>query len=73
MLPSGGTERAGAGPAKGLDFPLIQYKLKNGLHVILSEDEPLPLVSVVIAYGVGPIREQPGKSGLAYLMENLMF
>jgi len=57
----------------GLDFPLIQYKLKNGLQVIISEDESLPLVSVVVAYGVGPIREQPGKSGLAYLMENLMF
>jgi len=60
-------------PPKGLDFPLTQYRLKNGLHVILSEDESLPLVSVVVAYGVGPIREQPGKSGLAYLMENLMF
>jgi zinc protease len=59
-------------PPKGLDFPLTQYTLKNGLHVILSEDESLPLVSVVVAYGVGPIREQPGKSGLAYLMENLM-
>jgi predicted Zn-dependent peptidase len=71
--PPGGLNAQEQAPPKGLDFPLTQYTLKNGLHVILSEDESLPLVSVVVAYGVGPIREQPGKSGLAYLMENLMF
>ncbi len=60
-------------PPKGLDFPLTQYRLKNGLHVVLSEDDSLPVVSVVVAYGAGPVRERPGKSGLAYLMENLMF
>jgi zinc protease len=59
--------------ARGLDFPLSQYRLKNGLQVILSEDDSLPVVSVVVAYAAGPVREQPGKSGLAYLMENLMF
>jgi len=69
----GGVNAQATAPPKGLEFPLTQYKLKNGLQVILSEDESLPLVSVVVAYGVGPIREQPGKSGLAYLMENLMF
>lgn len=71
--PPAGLNAQEQAPPKGLDFPLIQYTLKNGLHVILSEDESLPLVSVVVAYGVGPIREQPGQSGLAYLMENLMF
>lgn len=58
---------------KGLDLSLTQYRLKNGLHVILSEDDSLPVVSVVVAYAAGPVREQPGRSGLAYLMENLMF
>jgi zinc protease len=58
---------------KGLDLHLTQYRLKNGLQVILSEDDSLPVVSVVVAYAAGPVREQPGRSGLAYLMENLMF
>ncbi len=58
---------------KGLDLHLTQYRLKNGLQVILSEDDSLPAVSVVVAYAAGPVREQPGRSGLAYLMENLMF
>jgi len=54
-------------------FPITYFKLKNGLHVILSEDNSLPIVSVVVAYNVGSINEKPGKTGLAYLLENLMF
>lgn len=57
---------------KKLPFSLSQFKLENGLHVILSEDYSLPLVSVVLAYNVGSINEPPGKAGLAYLLEGLM-
>lgn len=60
-------------PAGRPDFPLTQYKLKNGLTVIISEDNSLPLASVVVAYKAGSIYEQPGKSGLAALLENMMF
>lgn len=58
---------------KELPFPVTQYKLRNGLQVILSEDYSLPLVSVVVAYNVGSIHEKPGEEGIAYLLENLMF
>lgn len=59
---------------KDFPFPVTPYKLeKNGLNVILSEDQSLPVVSVVVAYDVGSINEPPGKTGLAYLMGNLMF
>jgi zinc protease len=58
--------------AEGL-FPLTQYKLRNGLQVILSVDPSLPLVSVVVGYNVGSVDEPPGKTGLAFLMKNLMF
>jgi len=58
--------------AEGL-FSLTQYKLRNGLQVILSVDPALPLVSVVVAYNVGSVDESPGKTGLAFLMKNLMF
>lgn len=49
------------------------YRLRNGLRVVLAEDASLPLVSVVVAYGAGTVRERSGEEGLAYLMENLMF
>ncbi len=54
-------------------FPFSSFKLENGLTVILSVDESLPLVSVVVGYGVGSTHDTPGKAGMAYLMENLMF
>jgi predicted Zn-dependent peptidase len=58
---------------KDFPFPVTPYKFENGLNVILSEDQSLPVVSVVVAYDVGSINEPPGKTGLAYLMEKLMF
>lgn len=64
---------AGAQERKELSFPVTQFKLKNGLQVFIAEDYSLPLVAVVVAYNVGSINEQPGKTGLAYLLENLMF
>lgn len=67
------TAPAEAQGQKNLSFPLSHYELKNGMQVILSEDYSLPLVSVVVAYNVGSLNEQQGKTGLAYLLENLMF
>lgn len=58
---------------KAFSIPYSHFKLKNGLEVILSEDFALPMVSVAVAYNVGTIHDPPEKTGLAYLMENLMF
>jgi zinc protease len=67
-----GAPAAAAQDGPALPFPVTSYTLKNGLQVILSEDESLPVVSVVIAYRAGSLLEQPGKTGLAYLLEHLM-
>jgi predicted Zn-dependent peptidase len=69
----GGSVDVASQEKKDFPFPVTQYKFENGLHVILSEDHSLPLVSVVVAYKVGSINEEPGKTGLAYLLENMMF
>lgn len=63
-------------PAQGERQILINITtldLENGLRVILSEDYSLPLVSVAVAYNVGSINEKENKTGLAYMLENLMF
>jgi zinc protease len=60
-------------PQARVSFPVTTYELRNGLQVILAEDHSLPLVSVVVAYRVGSIRESPEKSGLAYFLQKLMF
>ena len=57
----------------GFPFQFTQYELDNGLYVILLEDFSLPIVSVSVAYNVGSINERPGKTGISYLLENLMF
>ncbi len=68
---------AGPGPAAGQSsqspIPTTHFKLKNGLQVILAEDYSLPVVSVAVTYRVGSADDPPGKAGLAYLLENLMF
>ncbi len=52
---------------------IIQYELKNRLRVVLYKDSSFPVVSVVVAYRAGTMVEGRGQSGLAYLVENLMF
>src|SRR3954468_571749 len=50
-----------------------KYKLPNGLEVILSPDNRVPLVAVNVWYHVGSGNEVPGKSGFAHLFEHMMF
>jgi predicted Zn-dependent peptidase len=57
----------------GISVSFSRFTLKNGLEVILSPDDTLPIVSVVLAYQAGSIHEQPAKTGLALLLENMMF
>ncbi len=52
---------------------IFRHRLKNGLTVILLEDNSLPIVAVDIWYKVGSKNEVPGKSGFAHLFEHMMF
>jgi predicted Zn-dependent peptidase len=53
--------------------PLTQFKLSNGLRVILCEDHAVPVVSVAIYYDVGSRNEKLGRTGFAHLFEHMMF
>jgi len=57
--------------------PLIpvtkDFKLKNGLRVIFSEDHTVPVAAMVIVYDVGARNEEKGHSGFAHLFEHMMF
>ncbi len=50
-----------------------QYKLTNGLNVILHQDDRVPIVAVNVWYDVGSKNERPGKTGFAHLFEHMMF
>ena len=59
-----------AGP---LNIPFKEYKLDNGLRVILSEDHTAPAYSLAITYDVGSRDEKEGRTGFAHLFEHMMF
>jgi predicted Zn-dependent peptidase len=54
-------------------IPIKQYKLKNGLTVILSEDHSAPTYSIAVSYNVGSRDEREGRTGFAHLFEHMMF
>ncbi len=50
-----------------------QMTLDNGLTVLMSRDDRLPVVAVEVRYLVGSAHERKGRSGFAHLFEHLMF
>jgi len=68
---------AHAAPGKvNIPIPDIKYTkfvLKNGLTVLVHEDQKAPIVAVNTWYHVGSKNEKPGKTGFAHLFEHLMF
>jgi zinc protease len=50
-----------------------RFELKNGLKVIVNEDNSTPLVAMNILYKVGARDEDESKTGFAHLFEHLMF
>jgi zinc protease len=61
--------------ARGADLtiPVESYKLANGLRVILSKDNAVPVVTVYMIYDVGSRAEEKGRTGFAHLFEHMMF
>ncbi|MBZ5620800.1 MAG: insulinase family protein [Acidobacteriia bacterium] len=62
-----------AADVKEVKVPFQQYKLKNGLTVILSEDHTAPTYSIAVTYNVGSRDEKRGRTGFAHLFEHMMF
>ncbi len=50
-----------------------EYDLPNGLHVILSPDHTVPVVSSYVLYHVGSKNERFDRTGFAHFFEHLMF
>lgn len=50
-----------------------EFKLKNGLRVVLHEDKSTPVVAVNVWYHVGSKNEEVGRTGFAHLFEHMMF
>ncbi len=52
---------------------ITEYRLANGLKVLLFPDPSKPTITVNITYLVGSRYENYGETGMAHLLEHLMF
>jgi zinc protease len=52
---------------------ITEYELKNGLRVLLFPDQSKPTITVNITYLVGSRHEAYGETGMAHLLEHLVF
>lgn len=50
-----------------------EYKLSNGLKIIVQEDHRSPVVVSQVWYRAGSIDEVNGKTGVAHVLEHMMF
>ncbi|MGH7696251.1 MAG: M16 family metallopeptidase, partial [Gemmatimonadaceae bacterium] len=52
---------------------LTEYRLDNGLRVLLFPDQSKPTLTINITYFVGSRHEGYGETGMAHLLEHLLF
>lgn len=52
---------------------VAEYRLANGLQVLLAPDASKPTTTVNMTYRVGSRMENYGETGMAHLLEHLMF
>jgi zinc protease len=52
---------------------ITEYRLKNGLRVLLFPDQTKQTITVNITYLVGSRNENYGETGMAHLLEHLVF
>jgi zinc protease len=71
--PSSVSTAPAAPPQSQIAVPYTQFKLANGLTVILHRDASVPIAAVNGWYHVGSANEKPGRTGFAHLFEHLMF
>ena len=52
---------------------IVEYRLPNGLQVLLAPDDSKPTTTVNVTYRVGSRHENYGETGMAHLLEHLVF
>lgn len=57
----------------GAALTIENFRLKNGLDILLLKDASAPVIAFHSWFKVGSRHEKPGKTGLSHLFEHLMF
>ena len=76
----GASQQTGAAPAlpKGIERitsveGITEYRLTNGLRVLLFPDQTKQTITVNMTYLVGSAKEHYGETGMAHLLEHMLF
>jgi zinc protease len=65
---------AGGAPQKVAEVEgITEYQLHNGLRVLLFPDASKPTITVNVTYKVGSRHESYGETGMAHLLEHMLF
>jgi predicted Zn-dependent peptidase len=54
-------------------LPITEHTLKNGMRLLIVERRESPTFSAYLRFRVGSANEMPGQTGLAHLLEHMMF
>src|SRR5687768_12726344 len=54
-------------------FDIKTHSLKNGMKILVQEDNSIPNVALYIFYRIGSRNERPGTTGLSHFFEHMMF
>ncbi len=74
MAASAGAKDLPAGMAQGPSVEgVTEYTLPNGLRVLLAPDASKPTTTVNMTYLVGSRHENYGQTGMAHLLEHMLF
>lgn len=77
-MPAQAQQQAAAALPKGVERVtsvegITEYRLDNGLRVLLFPDQSKQTITVNLTYMVGSRHENYGETGMAHLLEHLMF
>ena len=60
-------------PASKIRLDVKEFKLKNGMQFLIVERPTTPQVACRVAIRAGSALEETGKTGIAHLLEHMMF
>lgn len=68
-----GSAAAGTVLAERFRLPVTEHTLKNRMRFLIVERRESPTFSAYMRFNVGSVNEAPGQTGLAHLLEHMMF
>jgi len=72
-MPSNPSHLPPAPAAPDTAIAVSEFRLENGMQVVVIPDRRSPIVTHMVWYRNGSTDDPPGKSGLAHFLEHLMF